>query len=56
VRYVLHKIVAENWRIQHGEIPPWGAGGMVTPSDVWVGAFIDPATGATEYYRVNIPV
>jgi hypothetical protein len=56
VRSTLTQIVAENSRIDHGEIPPWGAGSTTVPDEVSVYAVVNPSTRTVEEFPMRVEI
>jgi hypothetical protein len=56
VRYTLTQIVAENWRIDHGSIPSWGAVPMIAPDEVSVAANVNPSTRTVEDFHLAVTI
>jgi hypothetical protein len=56
VRYTLTSIAAENWRIDHGEIPLWGAGSTIVPDEVSVSADLNPSTKTVDAFLMKVEI
>lgn len=56
VRYMLTSVAAENWRIGHGSIPPWGVLPLVVPDEVGATAVLNPSTRTVEKFPVHVDI